>query len=132
MSERPQHIDLPRSSRQRYRQFVEDYKHRRLDDPAGSGSEKKPSDDPTKEPEGRRRGKRREYLREYIRWLWPHRYGVLALMLLALGVAGLEMVEPLFMRFVVDRVLLNTGLDNPSRLTRLHLAGGAFLAVVVL
>ncbi len=42
------------------------------------------------------------------------------------------MIEPLFMRFIVDRVLLNTGLDPASRLTRLHLAGAAFLAVVVL
>ena len=131
MSDRPERLDLPRSSRQRYRQFVEDYKHRRLDEPADAGQEKKQSDDSAKEPDGQRRGKRREYLREYIRWLWPHRYAVGTLMLLALGVAGLEMIEPLFMRFVVDRVLLNTDLDNPSRLTQLHLAGAAFLAVVV-
>src|SRR5207247_1858487 len=36
------------------------------------------------------------------------------------------------MRFMVDRVLLNAELDTASRLTRLHLAGAAFLAVVVL
>ena len=33
------------------------------------------------------------------------------------------MIEPLFMRFIIDRVLLNTELDPASRLTRLHLAG---------
>jgi len=34
MSDRPERLKPPRSSRQRYRQFVEDYKRRRLDDEA--------------------------------------------------------------------------------------------------
>ncbi len=51
---------------------------------------------------------------------------------LALLRAGLEMVEPLFMRYIVDRVLLNAGLDAPARLTRLNLAGATFLGVVIL
>jgi ATP-binding cassette subfamily B protein/subfamily B ATP-binding cassette protein MsbA len=125
MSDRPQPIDPARSSRQRYRQFVEDYKHRRLDDPQETGQDKKP-------PDGKRPGQRREYLREYIRWLWPHRSAVGALIALALGVAGLEMIEPLFMRFIVDRVLLKPELDTASRLTLLHVAGAIFLAVIVL
>jgi ATP-binding cassette subfamily B protein/subfamily B ATP-binding cassette protein MsbA len=41
------------------------------------------------------------------------------------------MVEPLFMRFIIDRVLLNAALDSASRLTRLHLAGALFVAVIV-
>jgi ATP-binding cassette, subfamily B, bacterial len=44
----------------------------------------------------------------------------------------LEMVEPLFMRFIVDRVLLSTTLDSASRLAQLNLAGALFLGVVVL
>jgi ATP-binding cassette subfamily B protein/subfamily B ATP-binding cassette protein MsbA len=71
-------------------------------------------------------------LRAYLRCLRPHRYAVGAIILYALVVAGLEMIEPLFMRFIVDRVLLNPGLDSAARLTHLHLAGSAFLAVVVL
>ena len=63
-------------------------------------------------PLGFKRGKRREYLREYLAWLWPHRYAVVVLAVFALITAGLEMVEPLFMRFIVDRVLLNTALDT--------------------
>ena len=50
---------------------------------------------------------------------------------LALVTAGLEMVEPLFMRFIIDNVLL-TSLSLAERLNRLHLAGGLFVAVVVL
>ena len=50
-------------------------------------------------------------MRDYLRWLWPHRYAVAVVFLLALVRAGLEMIEPLFMRFIIDRVLLNTALD---------------------
>jgi ATP-binding cassette subfamily B protein/subfamily B ATP-binding cassette protein MsbA len=127
-----------RSSRRRYLGFVEDYRRRRLDD-SEDGESQKPSDDLEKGGDGQsleskqeRRGKRREYLREYSRWLWPHRYAVVALFVLALLAAGLEMLEPLFMRFIVDRVLLNSELDTVSRLGRLHLAGILFVSVVVL
>jgi ATP-binding cassette subfamily B protein len=52
--------------------------------------------------------------------------------LLALIVAGLNMIEPLFMRYIVDRLLLNAELDTETRLTRLHVAGGLFLTVIIL
>src|SRR5690349_11971868 len=42
------------------------------------------------------------------------------------------MIEPLFIRFIVDHVILNKGLDNVARLTRLNLTGLVFLAVVIL
>jgi ATP-binding cassette subfamily B protein/subfamily B ATP-binding cassette protein MsbA len=35
------------------------------------------------------------------------------------------------MRFMIDRVLLNAALDTAARLTRLHLAGAIFLAVII-
>ena len=74
---------------------------------------------------------RRQYLREYIRWLKPHRAAVAMVFLLALIGAGLQMVEPLFMRYIVDRVLLNEALDTAARLSRLHLAGMIFLGVII-
>jgi ATP-binding cassette subfamily B protein/subfamily B ATP-binding cassette protein MsbA len=116
-----------RSSRERYRGFVQSYKQRRLDDPAETGRD--PSALESRRPG---RGKRREYLRDYLRWLWPHRYAVGAVFVLALLVAGLEMIEPLFMRFIIDRVLLNTELDSAARLPRLHLAGAAFVGVILI
>ena len=115
----------PRSSRQRYRSFVDDYRHRRLDD---TGKEKK--QDPGK-PSQEARQKRRQYLREYLRWLRPHRYAVGALFALALIGAGLQMIEPLFMRFIVDRVLLNSHLDRDSRFRALTGAGLLFLGLVI-
>jgi ATP-binding cassette subfamily B protein/subfamily B ATP-binding cassette protein MsbA len=129
-----------RSSRHRYRGFVEDYKARRLDEAAEAEKNGKPQEDDGKaddesaegESKPERRGKRREYLREYLRWLWPHRWAVAGVFFLALLTAGLQMIEPLFMRFIIDRVLLNTELDAAERLPMLNIAGGFFLAVIVL
>jgi ATP-binding cassette, subfamily B, bacterial len=133
-----------RSSRHRYRSFVEDYKQRRLEDPDAPKSRKPEVPDERKgdgangaAPNGETappvdKRKRREYLREYLRWLWPHRFAVGGVFLLALMVASLQMIEPLFMRFIIDRVLLNTALDRPSRLTWLNLAGGGFLVAILL
>src|SRR5258708_31045622 len=119
-------MNRPRSSRQRYRLFVKDYRNRRLDDHAGASESQK-------EAEGTAKGhpRRREHLRGYLRWLWPHRYALGALLVLALISAGLEMAEPLFMRFIVDRVLLNKTLDSVERFVRLNLAGALFLALIV-
>src|SRR5205814_6004902 len=97
-----------RSSRQRYREFVRDYKERRLDDKTEAAQTNGEVPAPAAAP--KKRIQRRAYLREYLRWLWPHRYSVGAVFLFALCVAGLEMIEPLFMRFIVDRVLLNAEL----------------------
>ncbi len=130
----------PRSSRQRYHEFVEDYKHGRLDDAAEAAAGKKavvdaPPDGAAAvatEGKGILRGKRREYLREYIRWLWPHRVRIGVVFTFALIAAGIQMVEPLFMRFIIDKVLLNKALDTPARLIRLNLAGATFLVVIIL
>jgi ATP-binding cassette subfamily B protein/subfamily B ATP-binding cassette protein MsbA len=126
----------PRSSRQRYQAFVQDYKHRRLDAIAEAADKPKTSDNgsgPRDAPaeKSERQGKRRQYLRAYLRWLWPHRFAIGAVFLLALIAAGMEMIEPLFMRFIVDRVLLNAKLDTAARLARLHVGGATFLAVIV-
>jgi ATP-binding cassette, subfamily B, bacterial len=130
----------PRSSRDRYRRFVQDYKQRRLDDSEEAGENQKQRDDSAKADEQKsapeskceRRTKRRAYVREYLRWLKPHRSAVGTLFILALLAAGLQLLEPLFMRFIIDKVLLNSGLDSASRLGRLQLAGALFVGVIVL
>ena len=115
-----------RSSRQRYRRFVEDYKRSRLDETADTGPASSASP-PDQGPPNRRR----QYLREYLRWLFPYRYAVAAVFFYALLSAGMQMVEPLFMRYIIDRVLLNQSLDQASHLRRLHLVGATFLSVIV-
>ena len=133
-----------RSSRQRYRAFVEDYKRRRLEDPDAPDDKKiersndreaaaaEEAKDREADATGGSKRKRREYLREYMRWLWPHRFSVGGVFLLALTVASLQMIEPLFMRFIIDRVLLDSSLDRAARLRWLNLAGGAFLVAILL
>jgi ATP-binding cassette, subfamily B, bacterial len=128
-----------RTSRQRYLRFVEDYQQGRLDAQVDAAKGLRPAEasaDVVGEPASTSTawlgGKRRHHLREYLRWLWPRRYGVSLVFGLALVGAGLQMVEPLFMRFIIDRVLLNADLSVPERIGRLHLAGGLFVAVVIL
>src|SRR5215213_5431947 len=124
-----------RTSRQRYRGFVEDYRLGRLDEktealergpaPHGAGGDGAPAP-----PARGLRG--RKYLREYLRWLRPHRGPLAVVAALALVRAGFEMVEPLFMRYIVDRVLLVEGLTRAARLERLHTAGAVFLGAIIL
>ena len=112
-----------RSSRARYREFVEDFRFRRLEDEPATET-KAAADKPP-------RSRRQTFRKEYLPWLRPHVRGVVGVFVFAILVAALEMIEPLFMRFMVDRVLLNATLDTSSRLLHLNLAGGLFLAVVI-
>ena len=120
------------SSRKRYRDFVAAYKAHTLDDALDEAKKPADGDSGERTDPARRKSRRREYMRDYMRWLWPHRWHVAGVFLLALVVAGLEMIEPLFMRYIIDRVLLTSGLDDATRLTRLHVAGGTFLGVILL
>ena len=128
-----------RTSRQRYNRFVQDYKKGLLDDHVDAAQGLRPSGESPALEESRSAGRiawlggqRRQYLREYLRWLWPHRHRVAIVFGLALAGAGLQMIEPLFMRFIIDRVLLNADLNTADRIGRLHLAGSLFVAVVIL
>ena len=114
----------PRSSRQRYLQFVEDYRAKRLDE---KNEAVRQGEGPKPAP-----GKRREYLKDYLKLLWPHRWATAGVFALALVSAGLQMIEPLFMRSIIDKVLLVTGLDAAHRIARLNLIGGLFLTAIIL
>jgi ATP-binding cassette subfamily B protein/subfamily B ATP-binding cassette protein MsbA len=115
-------VSPARSSRQRYREFVEDYKLRRLDAASEDGGPAPARGAP---------GARRAYVREYLRWLKPHRQELAVVFAIALAVAALQMIEPLFIRHIIDRVILNQGLDTEARLVLLNLTGLVFLSVVI-
>jgi len=117
-----------RSSRRRYKSFVSDYKEQRLDDSLQQNSEQK-SDGAA--PEKKEKAERRKYMRAYLRWLWPYRYSVGMLFVLAVTAAAADLAEPLFMRYIVDKVLLNNALDFAARLLRVNLAGTLFLILVI-
>jgi ATP-binding cassette subfamily B protein/subfamily B ATP-binding cassette protein MsbA len=136
MSDHPAPRDRPHSSRQRYRQFVEDYRERRLDDLNEdhrrlATSADLPAVGAESDPAHGKRAERRRYTREYLRWLKPHRLAVGGFISLALAVAGLQMIEPLFLRSIVDKVLLNKDLDSAARLVRLNLTGALFVLVII-
>ncbi len=128
------------SSRTRFLDFMARFRAHQLDEAEETDETSHPPSfsgnaagaGPTIAPKRERRARRREHLRAYLRWLWPHRYAVGAFSLFALVGAGLQMIEPLFMRFIIDRVLLNKSLDGASRLARLHLAGATFLIVIII
>jgi len=142
MPDQPKPPSRPRTSRQRYDEFVEDYRHHRLDAtieaaekwralPAGSGA----TSSTIGAPEAGKAvapNRRRQFMREYLRWLWPYRFAIGGVFVLALVMAGLEMIEPLFMRYIIDKVLLNQDLEGAARFARLNLAGGTFLAVIII
>ncbi len=130
-----------RSSRRRYRAFRDDYRHGRIDDAIeaarGWGDTAAGATDADGAPPSKTTktklfaGRRKQYAREYLRWLWPHRGSAGLVFSLAVIVAALQMAEPLFMRFIIDRVLLNDTLDTAGRLSDLRFAGSVFLAVIV-
>jgi ATP-binding cassette subfamily B protein len=140
------------SSRKRYKQFVEDYKQHRLDElidaqnaalaRAGMGPEPAPAKTESEsgsetgvESKGRKKPrlskKRREYIRLYLRWLKPQRGMLVGVIIFAILLAVMEMIEPLFMREIIDKVLMNDDLDTAAKFARLNLIGGAFLAFII-
>ncbi|HET9441411.1 MAG TPA: ABC transporter ATP-binding protein, partial [Longimicrobiales bacterium] len=120
----------PRSSRFRFREFRRDYHARQLDDQP-AGIEKPSSEESSTTARQWLRGRHRDYLRAYIRWLRPHRGEVGFVFFFALLTAGIQMIEPLFMRHIIDRILLNTQLDGAARLSRLNTIGLVFLVTVI-
>jgi ATP-binding cassette subfamily B protein/subfamily B ATP-binding cassette protein MsbA len=112
------------SSRRRYETFRTLFKEGRLDALASTEAEQEKQKRPEK-------AARRRYLRDYLNWLRPHLRPLVVLFVTAVFVAALDMVHPLFMRYIIDQVLLTEAASASERLTHLHLAGAVFLAVIV-
>jgi ATP-binding cassette subfamily B protein len=112
-----------RSSRKRFRDFYQAYREGKLKTLSDARREKK------SRPAG---DERKRYLWDYIAWLAPYRGMAVGLMLLALVVAALDMLQPLFMRYIIDDVLLAEGLDQGAKLRLLNIAGASFLGIILL
>ena len=120
-------MNRPRSSQKRYRLFVDDYRR------GPSMTIRR------KSAQGVPQGEGKEAPSQAARV--PARIPALAVaaplsrsaivFVLALTGAGLQMVEPLFMRFIVDRVLLNRRARPAARLSALECRGLVFLALVI-
>ncbi|QDU90658.1 Putative multidrug export ATP-binding/permease protein [Pirellulimonas nuda] len=115
----------PRSSRSRFERFRQAY----LSGDVKQYTHDKSDDQQQGRPESE---ERRRYMRQYLAWIWPHRGAVGLMMTLALMVSVLEVAQPLFLRYVVDDVLLKQGLTTAQRGMMLNVAGLVLLCVVVL
>src|SRR5688572_17712576 len=73
----------------------------------------------------------RKYVSAYFRWLRPHMRALAGVLALSLVALALQMVEPLFLRFIIDGVLLNDSIAD-RRVTYLNLAGATLLGLIVL
>ena len=117
-------------SRQLYDRFRQAYTEQRLREFDRELSNEE-QDDEQDEGHGRPWSQRRDYLRQYVRWLWRHWPTAVLLIVMSFSAAALDMTHPLFLRFILDSVLLNETLAPQRRLTLLNLAGGAFLSIIL-
>ncbi len=131
--------ELP-TSRQRYQYFLGKFRRREvgLDDheKARLAEKNKPGDNSPDRPDGEtkqiKKQKRRRYLKLYIHELKPYWRSVSVLIVLSLVIAGLDLVQPLFYREIVDGILLKSELDDATRFRQLHTLGIVALAIVIL
>ena len=116
-----------RTSKGRFASFLDKFKQGELksefDEDSIDDSEFK------NDEKSEKRKKQRGYLRLYVRRLWPHWQLVALLIVLAILVSVLEIIQPLFARYIFDEVLLSD-LDSKSRFQQLNLVGGVFLGLV--
>lgn len=118
----------PKTSKGRFGEFVDKLKNgpdEDSKDKSGRGKDGKKKLSPEDKL------KRRGYLRLYIQQLWPHWKMVALLGFLAVSISVLELIQPLFARYIIDQILL-ADLETGTRISQLNIVGGIFLTVVVL
>jgi len=123
----PDSLKRPTSSRSQFRDFVRRFRAGEI--VTGEDEEAVPELD--KAGKADRSKRRKGYLRSYIKRLWPHWPLVLILGGLAVAISALEIVQPLFARYVFDGVLL-ADLSPDEKFWRLNVVCGLFLIVVML
>lgn len=116
-----------KSSKKRFEEFFADYQKRKKNE----DSEKDESEKSSGKDKKVDKKKRKAYLRLYINRLWPHWGAVLMLLIFSLIIAGLDVVQPLFVRYIVDQILLKEGISDAQKISTLNLVGGIFLAFIL-
>src|SRR5882757_8320230 len=114
----------PSSSKQRERDFQRSQANKSTSvHSTAPGDEKKPRPD---------KATRRRYLKEYRKWLWPYRWGLFVILLLALITTGLDMVWPLAIRLIMDRALVGNAATQSARTGELLRLGSLIIVVLLL
>lgn len=127
----------PTTSRRRYQRFLERFRRNEI----GKSHERLPSNDSAARTESEqstpprskaeRRMRRRKYMRLYFAELRPHIFSVALLIGLSLAIAMLDMIQPLFYRYIVDNILLDTTMNSSAKIRALHWVGGGVLLIVI-
>ncbi len=117
-----------RNSRSRFADFLKRF----ADKEAGEkkASEENPEGVSDHQNAGHEKGKRRAYLRLYVRRLWPHWRMVALLATIAVLIAVLEILQPLFGRYIIDQILLDESKTTAEKVTALNITGALFLMLV--
>ena len=118
----------PNNSKSRFAQFLAKFKRGELK--SEFEDDKKEKEKPDSKLTGEQKATRRSYLRLYIARLWPHWRLVSVLAVLAVLVSVLEIVQPLFARYIFDDVLLAEGISPSERVANLNVVGAVFLGLV--
>ena len=121
-------MNQPLTSKGRFAKFLSKFKRGELK--SEFDESRKGEDSKKKKPTAEEKKKRRSYLRLYINRLWPHWRLVSFLAILAVAVSVLEIIQPLFARYIFDQVLLGEGLEQADRIWRLNEVGAVFLGLV--
>lgn len=85
-------------------------------------------DDPKSKPDRERTA---SIWARYRQWLWPYRWQITGLFLLAAFAAILEMASPAAGGLIIDKVLLNKNLDLDGKFDRLNLAGMLLVGILL-
>jgi ATP-binding cassette, subfamily B, bacterial len=80
----------------------------------------------------KKRQPRSYYLKKYREWLWPHRFALGLVFLMALTGMLLEMLLPWATKYIIDDILLGQNGDTAAKAGRLHMIGFGVLAALVL
>ena len=118
------------SSRSRYYRFRKAFKAGRTKELSLHHKEETEKDFSADDSRSKK-DRRRHYLRNYVIWLWRFWPTAVLLIVLSLVVAGLELIHPLFLRYVLDQVLLSDSLSAAEKFRQLNLVGFGFLAVIL-
>ena len=122
-------LKIESTSKSRFGVFLDKFKNgqlKSLSDKDSNKPEKQKSD--KNDPE--KKQKRRGYLKLYIKRLWPHWRQVALLVVLAIAVSVLEIIQPLFARYIFDDVLL-ADMETSTRMRHLNIVGAIFISLVV-
>lgn len=120
----------PDTSKRRFAEFFRKFKSGELkslrEEEADREEAGKSGDGQSKDD---RKRKRRSYLKLYTRRLWPHWRLVALMVLLSIVVSVLEIIQPLFARYIFDDVLL-ADIEPDQKIWHLHLVGLVFIGLV--